>query len=39
MIICRKDAKAQRKAQENEMQKIFASWRLCGKQYYSGEQS
>jgi hypothetical protein len=34
MIICRKDAKAQRKAQENETQKLFASLRLCGKNSY-----
>jgi len=31
MIICRKDAKAQRKAQENKTLKTFASLRLCGK--------
>ena len=36
MIICRKDAKAQRKAQENKNPETFASLRLCGKRYYSG---
>jgi len=35
MIICRKDAKAQRKFRENETQGTFASLRLCGKRYYS----
>src|SRR4030067_91251 len=33
MIICRKDAKAQRKTRENKTREIFASLRLCGKRY------